>query len=189
MVSKSGYARQMVQDMFDLLKLESGEVDLNLEKVAVAQFITDVAERFRIEMEATGKKVELLVQETGKSVKMERWLELDIHRMMRVMQNLLDNAVKFSRGSGDRIELKWEVQADKFRVEVTDFGRGIEPALLPFVFNRFYVQKNANPNGSGIGLSVVKEIIERHRGEVGVRSVVGKGSTFFFTIPLSPQNS
>lgn len=192
MVAKSDYARQMVQDLFDLLKLESGEVELHLEKIAIGQFISDVAEKFQTETVATGKQITLYVHPLEAALNVEPYASIDVHRMKRVMQNLLDNAVKFSRGLCDRIELKSVVSASQWHVEIIDFGSGIAEEMIPFVFKRFYAQKHTvpgfNESGSGIGLSIVKEIIEHHQGEVGVRSKVGKGSAFFFTIPLVVDN-
>ncbi len=101
-----------------------------------------------------------------------------------VVQNYVENAIKFSSTFPCRVEVKYGIRGETFVFELTDYGKGIAPDELPHVFERFY-KGAGNRKGIGLGLAIAKELIERHGGEVGVRSVPGEGRTFWFTLPLA----
>jgi signal transduction histidine kinase len=109
-----------------------------------------------------------------------------------VLQNLIDNAVKYSPDPLTPITLTSVVRQSvipesahyEWRVEVVDQGIGIAAEYLPMIFERFYTRSNALQVGSGLGLAICKEIIERHGGVIGVQSAPDHGSAFFFTLPL-----
>jgi two-component system phosphate regulon sensor histidine kinase PhoR len=105
----------------------------------------------------------------------------------RALQHLLDNAVKFSPDGGT-ITLRAWPEGEMLHIEVEDTGVGIPAEALPFIFDRFYQADGSTTRrfgGTGLGLSVVKQIVQAHDGQVGVRSVLGQGSTFYFTLPLA----
>jgi GAF domain-containing protein len=105
----------------------------------------------------------------------------------RALQHLLDNAVKFSPDGGT-ITLRAWPEGEMLHVEVEDTGIGIPSEALPYIFDRFYQADGSTTRqfgGTGLGLSVVKQIVQAHDGQVGVHSVLGQGSTFYFTLPLA----
>ncbi|HEX2524019.1 MAG TPA: ATP-binding protein, partial [Terriglobia bacterium] len=115
-------------------------------------------------------------------------LRADRGRLRQVLINLLDNAVKFTPEKG-RIVLEVALAShDKgISVHVRDSGIGIPPSDLPRIFERFYrvdKARSREQGGTGLGLSIVKHIVEAHGGEIEVRSTVGQGSEFCFTLPL-----
>jgi PAS domain S-box-containing protein len=113
-------------------------------------------------------------------------IEADKNRMYQVMENLLDNAVKFSPEGGE-VTVSIEGGRDELKISVADEGIGIPEEELPHIFDRFYRASNATTaaiRGTGLGLGIVKYIIESHAGRILVQSKPGKGSTFSFTLPL-----
>jgi signal transduction histidine kinase len=103
--------------------------------------------------------------------------------IIRVVQNYLDNAIKFSLHEPCLIRVDYRLVNERLEFALTDFGKGMHVEELPHVFERFY-KGAGNRKGIGLGLSIAKEIIERQGGTVGVRSEEGKGSTFWFNLPL-----
>jgi signal transduction histidine kinase len=107
----------------------------------------------------------------------------------RVLQLLLDNAIKFSPDGG-AITVRASPQNEMLRVEVEDRGIGIPATAVPYIFDRFYQVDGSTTRrfgGTGLGLSIARQIVRAHDGDVGVRSSEGKGSTFHFTLPLASQ--
>jgi signal transduction histidine kinase len=116
-------------------------------------------------------------------------VHIDTERIYQVLANLVSNAVKFSPQSGT-ITVGAELQPTMIKVWVTDQGMGIPVEALPHLFTKFFRVDNEatrTVGGTGPGLALVKEIIEAHQGQVWVESTLGKGSTFSFTLPLTPQ--
>ncbi|QXV63684.1 PAS domain-containing protein [Mucilaginibacter sp. 21P] len=106
----------------------------------------------------------------------------DTNKIEQVIVNLLNNAIKYAPDSNS-IEIAWETQGDRIRVAIIDHGQGISAEKLPFLFNRYYrAADGKNSDGLGLGLYICSEIIKQHGGEVGVDSVIGVGSTFWFTL-------
>jgi signal transduction histidine kinase len=121
----------------------------------------------------------------------------------RMIGNLVENAIKYSRGAGDRVELGLSSSGGRAILQVSDEGRGIPPEKLPRIFDRFYrvdearteaadadgavigATNDAVPGGSGLGLSIVKAIAEAHGGSVSAESEPGRGSTFRVSLPLA----
>jgi signal transduction histidine kinase len=110
-------------------------------------------------------------------------MNINLAGILRVLQNYLDNAIKFSMQEPCFIQIDYRIRDNQLDFALTDHGKGIPADELPSVFERFY-KGTGNRKGIGLGLAIAKEIIERHGGTVGVQSEEGRGSTFSFTIPL-----
>ncbi|HKK01351.1 MAG TPA: ATP-binding protein, partial [Desulfuromonadales bacterium] len=113
----------------------------------------------------------------------------DVKRLQQVMKNLLSNAIKYSPGGGS-IVLNAYVKKNEIVVSVKDEGMGIPQQALGKIFSRFYRVDDSDrriPGGIGLGLALVKEMIKAHGGRVWAESTLGKGSTFYFTLPLAPS--
>jgi signal transduction histidine kinase len=110
----------------------------------------------------------------------------DAQRIDQVIVNFVNNAVKYAPNSRN-INIKVERDGKNVRVSVQDFGIGIPPEKVPHLFERYYRvdQSGIQFSGLGLGLYISGEIIERHNGKIGVESIVGSGSTFWFTLPLN----
>jgi len=108
-----------------------------------------------------------------------------VARVSQVLTNLVGNSVKFTQAAG-RITVRIARERDMILTEVEDTGAGIPPDELPRIFDRFYQVERVverKTSGTGLGLAIVKNIVEAHGGEVAVRSEVGQGTTFRFTLP------
>jgi len=113
-------------------------------------------------------------------------LPVDRFKIVQVLENLLNNAVKFSR-PGSVVTVEAELENGLFSVTIADQGDGIAPDQLPHIFDKFFRVDNSDTAlpGFGLGLYLVKRIVEAHQGQIRVESALGQGSTFRFTLPLA----
>ncbi len=112
----------------------------------------------------------------------EVWADAD--RLLQILENIIGNALKFTKPGG-RVTVGVSRQNSQVLFRVSDTGPGIEPEDVPHLFDRFWQARKARRQGAGLGLPIVKGIVEAHGGRVWVESVPGRGSTFFFTIPAA----
>jgi len=170
---------QMVQELLDLSRVESGQVPLNLVPADVHELLLQPAERLRPQAERAGLA---LVVELPQDL--PRVLA-DVERMQQVVINLLHNAIKFTPPGG-RVTLSAEVAGDEVVVSVRDTGVGISAEDLPRIFERFYKADRARSGGgTGLGLAIAKHIVQAHGGRIWAESVEGRGSTFRFTLRIA----
>jgi signal transduction histidine kinase len=112
---------------------------------------------------------------------------LDAGRIAQVLYNLVDNALKYT-AAGGRVTVRMRPEAGQVRVEVIDTGEGIPKERLPYLFKAFTQLEGPlrrRHGGTGLGLSLCRAVVEAHEGQIGVESELGKGSTFWFTLPLA----
>ena len=170
---------QMVQEMGELSRIESGEAPLQKAPVNVA----DVAARAAEQAEIPGRSCRI-ADEAGYRL----WtasVSADEARIEQVLVNLIHNAIKFTPPGG-RITVSAKAEGDKLIVSVSDTGVGIPEDDLPRVFERFYKADRARAGGgTGLGLAIAKHVVEAHGGRIWVESVEGRGATFSFSIPLA----
>lgn len=166
---------KLINDILDLSKIESGRLNYNVSEVELRDICQ---EAYVVQSLKMTSDVALLYNSvTMPSVRL--WI--DPHRVEQVLLNLLSNAIKFT--SKGFISLFYEVEDMFVRVSVMDTGIGISEEKLESVFERF-VKLDDFYQGAGLGLPICKMIVEQLGGEIGVRSELGKGSTFWFTLPL-----
>ncbi len=179
MVTEVDALTQMAQELLDLSKIESGQVALDLAPVSPKELLDSAAERMKMQAERAG----LTLHVEGPAELPE--LRADQARLEQVLVNLIHNAIKFTRPGGD-VTLLASAAPGMVRFAVRDTGIGIPADDLPRVFERFYrVDKSRSGTGTGLGLSIARHIVEAHGGGIGVESVEGQGSEFYFTIPIS----
>lgn len=166
---------KLINDILDLSKIESGRLNYNVSEVELRDICQ---EAYVVQSLKMTSDVALLYNSVAMpSVRL--WI--DPHRVEQVLLNLLSNAIKFT--SKGFISLFYEVEDMFVRVSVMDTGIGISEEKLESVFERF-VKLDDFYQRAGLGLPICKMIVEQLGGEIGVRSELGKGSTFWFTLPL-----
>ncbi|HSG26820.1 MAG TPA: ATP-binding protein [Anaerolineales bacterium] len=177
---------RLVNTLLDLGRIEAG-VGLKLEKLAISDVVGQVAEALR--MEAVQKQIKFHVHLPEITFPA---IEGDHALLERAIQNLIENAIKYTDPGGEvAINLKME-QDQIVSVEVRDTGVGISSVDMPRLFERFYrgaSRTSLKERGSGLGLAIVRSIAERHHGEVTAKSQLGKGSVFTFRIPIQQPKS
>lgn len=169
----------IVNDLETISNLENGNMVLELENFDIKDLVNDVFND--LEIKAAAKNIHLTFKE---NYKLNFNVKADYESIRRVLDNLIKNSIKYNNEGGTtRIGF---YDLDKhILVEVADDGSGISEEHLPFLFDRFYrVDKgrSRNEGGSGLGLSIVKHILEAHKQTIQVRSTIGKGTTFGFTL-------
>src|SRR5476649_2422978 len=174
----------LIQDLLTISALESERIKLNLQPVE----LRPLAEKIFNDLKppAENKNVGLVSQLP------ELTATADVNRLEQVLANLVDNAIKYGRAQGSvRVGGK-KLDDGKLEIFVQDDGPGIPAESLDRVFERFYrvdKARSRDQGGTGPGLSIVKHIVQAHGGEVWVKSELGKGATFFFTLPAAKINS
>ena len=169
----------LVNDLLALSSLESKEITLKKENVGLKAELDKIALGFKSQL----KKKNINI---ANNIDPDVMVKADRDRIEQVFTNLIDNAVKFNREKG-YIKVYADEAGGKIKVTVEDSGIGIPAKDVPRIFERFYRVDKARSRemgGTGLGLSIVKHIIELHGGGVGVDSVEGRGSKFWFTLPL-----
>jgi len=172
---------ELVDDLLDVGRILSGKLQLNLERVALERIVEQAVDTIRPAADARHLQViPVLGQET--------WVVGDPDRLRQVAWNLLSNAVKFTPKGGS-IRVSVERRGSWVEITVSDSGEGIDPSFLPHLFERFRQREGGSTRrvgGLGLGLSIVKHVVEAHGGTVEARSDgEGKGSTFVIKLPLS----
>jgi two-component system phosphate regulon sensor histidine kinase PhoR len=168
----------LIEDLLAISELESGRVTLNLQSVQLNSVVAKVLEDLRSRAQARG--IHLLDHTPPIQVR------ADPIRLEQVLGNLVDNAIKYGRSSGNVIVGAREAEDQQTELFVQDDGPGIPPEALERVFERFYrvdKARSREQGGTGLGLAIVKHIVQTHGGKVWAKSEAGHGTTFFFTIP------
>jgi len=174
--------RSMIEDLLETATIEAGKLKLELRCVAVEDLIQQAMEMLRAT--ATAKGITLQSQVEGAP----RLVYGDPHRILQVLLNLVENAIKFTPAQG-MITVSAETSVDDpnfYAISVNDTGCGITEKAKSLVFERLFQEENSNSEarkGLGLGLSICKDLVSRHGGRIWVESEVGKGSTFYFTLP------
>ena len=169
---------QLINDILDLSKLESGQLALNRQEFLVEAAVPEVLSS--LTPLATAKKIEL------KSViEPDLRVSADPLRVKQILYNLLSNAIKFTP-EGGVVQIQASRNGSYAKLSVTDTGVGIRPEDQAIIFDEFRQvgEESAKKEGTGLGLAIAKRLIEQHGGELSVESEVGKGSRFTFTLPL-----
>jgi len=181
---QTAHLQNLINDLLEFSRLESGQVKLRLAEISLAEVATAVVDKFKLVADQAQVR---LVQQVSSDLPS---VEADRMRIEQVLSNLVDNAIKFTPASGSvtvhALDLGNEVQ-----VSVSDTGIGIQPAELERIFDRFYQVDSGSTRpyrGTGLGLTICKHIVEYHHGRIWAESQEGQGSTFHFILPKHIAN-
>jgi PAS domain S-box-containing protein len=171
---------RLIEDLVDVTRLEAGELGISRARVVTRQLLADTMEAQQVLAARAG--VELRLAPTGDLP--EVWG--DAQRLTQVLENLIGNAIKFTP-TGGAITVGAVPRGDDVLLWVTDTGPGIAPEALPHIFERFWQVSKTTRTGAGLGLPIVRGIVEAHGGRIWVESEAGRGATFYFVIPTVPD--
>ena len=173
---------RMVTDLLHLSRIDNATTQLDVELINFTAFITFILNRFdKMRSQDEEKKYELVRDYPINSV----WIEIDTDKMTQVIDNILNNAIKYSPDGG-KITVSMKTTEDQMILSIKDQGLGIPKQDLPKIFDRFYRVDRARSRaqgGTGLGLAIAKEIIKQHNGFIWAKSEYGKGSTFTIVLP------
>ena len=173
---------RMVTDLLHLSRIDNATSHLDVELINFTAFITFILNRFdKMRSQDQEKKYELVRDYPITSV----WIEIDTDKMTQVIDNILNNAIKYSPDGG-KITVSMKTTDDQMILSISDQGLGIPKEDLPKIFDRFYRVDKARSRaqgGTGLGLAIAKEIIKQHNGFIWAKSEYGKGSTFTIVLP------
>jgi PAS domain S-box-containing protein len=168
--------KRLIQDLLDVTLMESGQFALDLTRVSIRDLLQEAIDTQRPLAAAATIDLRLDLDPGIPDV----WA--DRHQLLRVLENLVGNAIKFTRGGG-RITIRAASEGHEALFRVTDNGIGIAAKDLPHVFDRFWRARKGGRDGAGLGLPIARGIVEAHGGRISVESTLGRGTTFSFTVP------
>jgi signal transduction histidine kinase len=174
----SNYMLNLLNDLLDISKIESGSLNLDTKKHNYKDFISQTIKFNKPFAEQKNILLEAIINETIEEI------EFDKNKLTQVINNLITNAIKFSH-SHTKITVEVKKEGDYVITSVIDEGQGIPSHEIPDIFKEFHkasVKPTANETGTGLGLAIVKRIVEGHGGIIGVESKEGKGSRFFYKL-------
>jgi PAS domain S-box-containing protein len=179
---RARHLQQLIEELLDISRIEAGKITLKNDILSLPAHVREIVELFQVDIER--KKLDVSV--TFPAVFPE--IVADHDKIHQVLSNLVGNAVKFTPAGG-RISIDGEADVDTVRVLVSDSGIGIPGDKIPQIFNKFYQVDSTDTRvhgGAGLGLAIVRMILEAMGGAITVRSEQGRGSTFTVTLPVGP---
>jgi signal transduction histidine kinase len=180
---ESGRVLRLVEELLDLSRIESGQISMRKEPLRLDELFEHLSVLFAMRAEESGVRLEINNATTSR-------VEGDFDRLEQVLNNLLDNAFHHTRAGGLVRVTARDLHQGAVQVSVSDNGVGISSDDLPHLFDRFYRARNSTNGarkGHGLGLSISREIVRAHGGEIWATSEEGRGTTFVFTLPTADQ--
>ena len=174
----AGRVNRLIQSLLDVAKIEAGKITLELSFEEINELVNDAVTQAGWLAEQEG--VQLLFEEE----EMPSRVHVDRNKMLQVLSNLIENALKYTP-EGGRVTVSAKREGDNVLIVVADTGVGIEPQVLNNLFDRFWQGHRKDGKGSGLGLTIVKGILQAHGTTANVRTEVGEGSSFEFTLPAN----
>ncbi|MFK2826706.1 AAA family ATPase [Bacillus sp. B190/17] len=175
----------LIHDLFELSQLESGQMQFNMDFISLDRFMDHLYRKFEYEIKQQGLSFKLVnhLQDREEKAPM---IEMDIEKIEQVFTNLIMNALNYTASGEISLSFKKESHSDQVLIQIRDTGSGIPHSQLPYIFDRNYTSQGpySQKKGHGLGLSICREIITYHRGEIWAESVEGVGTSFFITLPF-----
>lgn len=180
----------LINDLLDITKIDSGKIDLELVKVSIEQIVNS-----SVNMVNKQYIIDGLIKDNGITINVNvdpglEFVKVDERKFKQIILNLLSNAIKYSPNGSEVLITVTKIKNICARFEICDSGIGIEKDALDSIFDEFHQVNRVRDEelgGTGIGLALTRRLVELHGGEIGVMSEPGKGSTFWFTIPLAEK--
>ncbi|REC32208.1 cell wall metabolism sensor histidine kinase WalK [Enterococcus pseudoavium] len=175
---------RMINDLLNLSRMDSGVQQMELELVNFNELVGYALDRFDMMVNSEKKNYRIVREFTERDL----WVEIDTDKIMQVIDNIMNNAIKYSPDGG-KIEVHLIETHNNVVLSISDEGLGIPKKDLEKVFERFYRVDKARARkqgGTGLGLAISKEVMKAHQGQIWVESVEGKGSTFYISLPYEP---
>jgi two-component system sensor histidine kinase VicK len=176
---------RMINDLLNLSRMDSGNAQLQLEYVSINELVNFVLDRFDMMVNNDAAKKFTITREFTKR---DLWVEVDTDKIIQVVDNIMNNAIKYSPDGGN-ITVRLVETHNNVVLSISDQGLGIPKKDLAKVFDRFYRVDKARARaqgGTGLGLAISREVIRSHNGNIWVESLEGRGSTFFVSLPYEP---
>ena len=177
-IDEADYMNRLVDDLLLLTRLDAEQIKLDIQPIDITELLTEAARM--VESFAVNKEISIKIDQINKT------LQADEIRIRQVLLIILDNAINYT-SDGGKILLSAREQGGQIIIEVEDNGKGISPVHLPKIFERFYQAEanfNSNQRSNGLGLSIAKNLIELHHGQITAKSIVGKGTTITIQLPV-----
>jgi PAS domain S-box-containing protein len=169
---------RLIQDLLDVTRMDAESLSIEQSRVSAAEVVLQFVEAQRPLSSSTSVELRIdLAPDLGN-------VFADRHRLLQILENLVDNALKFTKPGG-RVTIGAARREGEMLFWVADTGAGIEQKDLPHLFDRFWQARKTGRHGAGLGLPIAKGIVEAHGGRIWVDSEIGRGSTFFFTLPIA----
>lgn len=170
----------LINELTLYAKIDTNRIPYNFTTISAIEYFRDCADDLSIELESKGTKFEFrnYIEEDSKII-------VDPEQMRRVINNIISNSIKYMDKPQGKITMNLRDVGDFVQVELGDNARGIAAKDLPYIFDRFFradSSRNSSKGGSGIGLSIVKKIVEEHGGNIWATSVEGEGTTMYFVV-------
>ena len=170
----------LINELTLYAKIDTNRIPYNFTTISAIEYFRDCADDLSIELESKGTKFEFrnYIEEDSKII-------VDPEQMRRVINNIISNSIKYMDKPQGKITMNLRDVGDFVQVELGDNARGIAAKDLPYIFDRFFradSSRNSSKGGSGIGLSIVKKIVEEHGGNIWATSVEGEGTTMYFLV-------
>lgn len=171
----------LINDILDVATIDAGKIDLNITLIDVREIVEEVLVISQTQLLLKKLRIEHFVDSKVSTI------DVDKRRFKQILINLISNAIKYSV-ENSKIDLEIYAEGDSYiRVIVADEGVGIKKEEQKKIFSEFYQADATRDNamgGTGIGLALCKRLVEKHKGEIGVKSDYGRGATFWFTLPV-----
>lgn len=182
---ESTYLGRLIDDLFELVRIESGSLDLHPAPVPLGELVHETVDALQIHATARGVRLEAVDSTPIPPI------SIDGPQMQRVLVNLVGNAIRHTPEGGEvRVEVGRE--DGHIHIAVSDTGEGIAAEHQPHLFERFYrgdKSRSRDTGGAGLGLAIARGIVEAHHGTINVQSEPGKGATFLIELPAGPQSA
>lgn len=178
---------RMITDLLNLSRMDAGKDTFELEYVNINELFSHVLNRFDMMLQSADKPVKPFVIKRD-FTKRDLWVEVDADKMIQVLDNIMNNAIKYSP-SGGTITCRLMETHNNIVISIADEGLGVPKKDIPHVFDRFFRVDKARARsmgGTGLGLAISKEVMQKHGGKIWLESIENKGSTFFISLPYVP---